>query len=130
MSEGRQRTLCVDFDGVIHSYASEWKGACIIPDPPVPGAFEWLTEMVDYKDESGNTFKICIYSSRSKEPGAIGAMREWFEEHGLPAAVFAQLEFPTQKPPAFLLIDDRAYCFEGTFPEAPWIIDYKSWVKR
>lgn len=120
----------MDFDGVLHSYASEWQGACVIPDPPVPGAFEWLTEMVNYADEDGNTFEIAVYSSRSKEPGAIEAMREWFIDYGLPGEVFAKLTFPTEKPAAFLLIDDRAFRFEGSFPEAQWIINFKSWVRR
>lgn len=28
-------TVSFDFDGVIHSYRSGWKGAAVIPDPPV-----------------------------------------------------------------------------------------------
>lgn len=33
----RKPILCLDFDGVIHSYSSGWKGADVIPDPPVAG---------------------------------------------------------------------------------------------
>jgi hypothetical protein len=74
--------ICVDFDGVIHSYTSGWKGAVVIPDPPVEGAFAWLKEMTARGD-----FRINIYSSRSKERGAIEAMKVWFVEHGLPKEV-------------------------------------------
>jgi hypothetical protein len=35
-------TICVDFDGVLHSYASGWKGAGVVADGPVDGAIEWL----------------------------------------------------------------------------------------
>lgn len=122
----KRRTLCVDFDGVIHSYVSGFKRADIIPDPPVRGAFEWLTEMINYEDEDGNTFRVCIYSSRSQHL-AIPAMKEWFNDHGF--LLTDHLEFPTQKPAAFLTIDDRALCFTGTFPEAQQIIDFKSWVR-
>ena len=36
------RTVLVDFDGVIHSYTSPFTTPDEIKDPPVPGAFEWL----------------------------------------------------------------------------------------
>lgn len=36
----RKPTVVFDFDGVIHSYTSGWKGATEIPDPPVPGVRE------------------------------------------------------------------------------------------
>lgn len=34
--------LCVDFDGVIHSYASGWTKTDTVADDPVPGAIGWL----------------------------------------------------------------------------------------
>jgi hypothetical protein len=42
------------------------------------------------------------------------------------------LRFPTQKPAAFLTIDDRAICFQGSFeqldPET--LLAFKPWNKR
>lgn len=119
------RTVCCDFDGVLHSYDSGYKGPCEIPDPPVPGAFDWLESMA-----RDGRFQVCVYSSRSKEPGAIEAMIAWFKTHGLPWETISQLRFPTQKPAAIMTIDDRALCFAGTFPTKEWLIDFKPWNKK
>jgi len=118
-------TICVDFDGVIHAYTSGWQGADVVADPPVPGAFDWLAELLGSKTGP----LPVIYSSRSKEEGGIRAMREWFAVHGFPAAFLERLEFPTQKPAAFLTIDDRAICFEGTFPSAAEMLAFTPWNK-
>ena len=40
-------TVCFDFDGVIHSYTSSWKGHDVIPDPPVDGIKEVLWKLRD-----------------------------------------------------------------------------------
>src|SRR5882672_3079773 len=38
----RKPILCLDFDGVLHSYSSGWKGADVIPDAPTPGMAAFL----------------------------------------------------------------------------------------
>lgn len=120
-----KKILCMDFDGVIHSYKSGWKGPCEIPDPPVPGAFDWLIGAV-----ASNKFEIYIYSSRSKEAGAIVAMMSWFARWGLPDEVLKQFQFPTQKPAAHMTIDDRAFCFAGVWPALDWVENFKPWNKK
>lgn len=37
-----QKTVAVDFDGVLHSYTSGGKGVDQIPDAPIAGAFDFL----------------------------------------------------------------------------------------
>ena len=41
-------SICVDFDGVIHNYTTKFEHPTIIPDPPVEGAIEWLSEVVQH----------------------------------------------------------------------------------
>lgn len=128
--------ICVDFDGVIHSYNSGWKGVDQIPDEPVPGAIEWLMAHLPTPEPIGHFGnyigpEVQIYSSRSKESSGIKAMQEWLIKHGLPKAYITDgvLKFPTQKPPAFLTIDDRAICFNGKFPTAEEMMSFKPWNK-
>ena len=51
--------LAIDFDGVINSYKSGWKGLNNLPDPPVPGTIGWMTEAID----AGHT--VIIFSMRN-----------------------------------------------------------------
>jgi hypothetical protein len=114
--------LCLDFDGVIHSYISGWKGAANIPDPPVEGAYQFLKEAVKEFN------KVYIYSSRSSQVGGIKAMKSYCKKYFPHVAEF--LEFPEYKPPAFLTIDDRAFCFKGIFPTIEQIKSFKPWNKE
>ena len=132
MAGERRIIICCDFDGVLHSYSSGWasnlpqeEAALIIRDPPVKGAFAWLSEIAVHPD-----FEVCIYSSRSKYKGAPYAMKQWMAEHGLPGDVLSNLQFPTTKPAANMTIDDRAFCFEGDFPSRSWLKRFRPWNKR
>lgn len=127
--------LCVDFDGVIHSYISGWKGADVIPDPPVPGALSWLRRALEF-------WTICVYSSRSASEAGRDAMKMWFhfwedefseaEEILQDGTLAEDLTFSAEKPAALLTIDDRAIPFEGSWdlldPRA--LLSFRPWNKR
>jgi hypothetical protein len=136
---GRKPILCLDFDGVCHSYTSGWKGADVIPDAPVEGVFEFLTAALD-------DFEVNIFSSRSGQQGGIAAMQTWFYEHAIqwyerngytganpanPATVLlGMLRFPTEKPPAFIGIDDRVLTFTGQWPTVEAMKTFQPWNKK
>lgn len=119
--------LCLDFDGVLHSYTSGWKDADIIPDPPVPGAMQFLVGATE-------AFQVSIFSSRSKDRAGVQAMRKWLryylEEEGFSEEVELELDFPTEKPPAMLTIDDRALTFTGRWPSIEELKAFKPWYQR
>jgi hypothetical protein len=125
--------LCCDFDGVIHSYTSKWTDEATISDPPVPGALRWLWAATEWWD-------VQIYSSRSKSSAGVSAMQSWLETHAahewgdldFARQFVAAFKFPTQKPAAFLTIDDRAVCFEGDWGELDpcELLNFRPWNKR
>lgn len=120
--------LCIDFDGVIHSYERGWRGGEIY-GTVTPGFFEWA-------DAAAELFDLVVYSSRSSDPVMLKAMSLWMDEQrllwraGWPQGTReADFIFTDKKPAAFLTIDDRAICFDGDWsklnPEAlrafkPW----------
>lgn len=115
--------LCLDFDGVIHSYSSGWKGAAVIPDPPVAGAIEFIKEAIPH-------FDVQIYSSRSGQEGGINAMQEWLLQHSDDGLLVEAIGWPDAKPAAFITIDDRALTFDGTWPAIEALKGFKPWNKR
>ncbi len=130
----KRPVICVDFDGVIHSYTSGWKGIENIPDPPVDEAIEWLEEVLDWPDSicsfaPKSDVQIVIYSSRSRSWRGRRAMKKWFGKY-MDRAYVGILKFPKKKPPAFLTIDDRAMCFKGTFPSIKEMLAFEPWNKK
>jgi len=123
--------LCIDFDGVIHSYGYGWQSGKIY-GTIVPGFFKWL----------GNTqehFKPVIYSSRSGNQKLKNEMMEWFHDECMfatnqPPQFFCPgLEFADKKPPAFLTIDDRAIQFKGDWEASELtveaLLNFKPWTR-
>lgn len=125
--------LCLDFDGVIHSYTSGWQGAHRADDPPVDGTADFLVEAT-------KRFKVSIYSSRSKSLRGRACMKRYMRQHFAIPLTFStdhdqdylheELRYPWFKPSAFLTIDDRALTFDGVWPAIETIKEFKPWNKR
>ena len=128
----RKRIVALDFDGVIHSYTSDWQGARNTPDPPVPGVIEWIENFtMDHCIPPEREYRLCIFSSRSRYPGARRAMNKYLIKHGLDPAFLKMIKFPLLKPPAWLIIDDRCICFNGKvegLTEA--VTNFTPWYRR
>jgi hypothetical protein len=128
--------ICLDFDGVIHSYERGWQDGMIY-GAAVPGFFDWATKAADH-------FELVIYSSRSSTEAGLIAMKWWLVEEWRkwlgddPSAVklhlVSKFDFSAEKPKAFMTIDDRGFRFEGDWndpqlqPEA--LMAFKPWNVR
>ena len=119
----KTRTICVDFDGVLNSYTSGFKGPDVLPDPPVDGAIEFLKK-------ASKAFKVVILSTRAENEKAITAMRTWLKKYGLPEGEANAIKITDKKPKATLYIDDRGWQFQGYFPDIEYIVNYQPWHKR
>ena len=137
-------TLCLDFDGVIHSYRRGWQEGRIYDEPPA-GTGEMLLRYLAI-------YSVAIFSSRSKnlrlrwamkryvgkiiEDAAFGyadlADAAWAAVSGKPAdwrpwtagdvqeqarEIAAAIRYPWFKPAATVTIDDRALTFTGNWAD-------------
>ena len=138
--------IAIDFDGVLHSYVSGWKGVSVIADHPVPGAIGWLIGIAMY-----SPYDIIIHSCRCREQEGIEAIENWiydqvktqlnhssqyaYEEGyqemeddlvSVCASIVCSAEKSTK---AFIFIDDRGWKFNGTFPSLTELDHFKPWYK-
>lgn len=124
--------ICIDFDGVIHSYERGWQNG-VIYGAVVPGFFEWVESIRD-------RVRLVIYSSRSKDSAGVVAMGEWLHarrdewikaggERNPTARL--EIEFAHEKPAAWLTIDDRAIQFRGDWSDPALsveaVLNFKPW---
>lgn len=115
-----KQTIILDFDGVIHSYSSGWKGANVIPDLPTEGAREAIAKLRE-------RYIVVVVSSRTHQEGGIEAIKEWLAKHSIEVD-----DVPNHKPPHVCTVDDRAFRFEGDWGDVVANIDdyCTPWNKR
>jgi hypothetical protein len=100
-----RRTVCLDFDGVLHSYRSGWCGAEVIPDPPIHGTRESVALL-------RQQYRVVVYSARCHTEDGRRAVQSWLEKHQIVVD-----EVCEHKPPALVYVDDRAVRFRGNWED-------------
>ncbi len=99
----RRQTICLDFDGVVHSYRSGWQGETSIPDPPIHGTGDAIEFMRKH-------YRVVIHSARCATEEGRNAIAAWLAKHRIEVD-----EICEHKPPALVYIDDRAIRFQGNW---------------
>ncbi len=132
MADRKKKLISLDFDGVLHGYQSGWQGAHVCADAPVPGALDFLRRLVE-----DDRYNAVVYSSRCGEDAGRAAIAQWLERHlvaefgeHVGQFVFNRIRVATSKPPAFVHIDDRAWTFDGSWPDLDAIDSFTPWNKR
>lgn len=88
------KTIALDFDAVIHQYTG-WNDGVL--NEPIFGAKEVIENFIN------RNFNVVIYTTRDKK-----SVEQWLKKYEFP-----QIEVSNDKPLCFVLVDDRAYKFEG-----------------
>lgn len=117
------KTIAVDFDGVIHSYTTSWTTSEQIPDPPVPGALDFIREAL-------LEFNVVIFSVRADSNQSRKAIRNWFLWNGMEQELLDKIIITDQKPKAIIYLDDRGWRFDGVFPTVREIREFKPWNRK
>ena len=116
--DGGKPVLALDFDGVLHSYASGWQGACTVADEPVAGAQAFCERALEH-------FALLVFSSRCSMPGGAQAIMLWLTQHHFPAGMWVSID--GVKAPATVTLDDRAWRFDGEWPDVGELVAFKPW---
>jgi hypothetical protein len=119
--------ICVDFNGVIHDHSPHSRGFCPPDSPEVPGAVEWLRVVTEEYD-------ACLVSASFRESRNILNAKQWLASRGIPpqwmsSAIVGmpRLSLSPFKFPSLMFIDDRGFCFRGTFPTVSEIKNFRPW---
>lgn len=122
----KKRTICIDFDGVIHDYSGGFQGKDVFGNM-IPNA-DKCTQLLHKKD-----WTIIIYTTRPK----TAKLEAWLKDHKI--AYDYINENPDQpedsksgKLVADIYLDDRAICFGGRWDG--WLMSriagFKPWEEE
>lgn len=133
-----KKTICLDFDGVLHNFQEPWKGPTVIEGEPIPGMEEFLWDLHSVQKLGQDTVEVAIFSTRNESLEGILAMKKWlllsFSRKWASNEVVGDfvngLQFPTMKPPAIVYLDDRGMTFTGTFPDVKALLSFEPWNRR
>lgn len=120
-----KRTICIDFDGVIHDYSSGWQGEDVFGQM-IPNA-DTGTSVLKQKG-----WTVIIFTTRKK----TDELEKWLKEHNITYDYInenpGQPDGTSGKIMADVYLDDRGICFRGRWDS--WlvreILDFEPWQEQ
>lgn len=120
-----KKTICIDFDGVIHDYSDGWQGEDV------------FGQMIPNADTGTSVLKkkgwtVIIFTTRKK----TDKLEAWLKEHNISYDYInenpAQPEHSSGKIIANVYLDDRGICFRGRWDS--WLLreiaDFEPWQEH
>jgi Lar family restriction alleviation protein len=118
----RTKTICLDFDGVIHSYKTRWINEKVIPDPPTEGVKEFIAKLREVR-------RVVVKSVRCEISDAgMDAVKAYLDKYGIEVDGVVK----TCPRTASLLVDDKVLTFRGIWTDELFdqIINFVPWTKE
>ena len=120
-----KRTICIDFDGVVHDYSSGWQGEDVFGQM-IPNA-DTGTSVLKQKG-----WTVIIFTTRKK----TDELEKWLKEHNITYDYInenpGQPDGTSGKIMADVYLDDRGICFRGRWDS--WlvreILDFEPWQEQ
>lgn len=120
-----QKTICIDFDGVIHDYSKGWQGEDVFGQM-IPNADTGTATL------KKNGWTIIIFTTRKK----TAKLEKWLAENNISYDHINenpnQPEHTSGKIIDDVYLDDRGVCFRGRWDS--WlirdIIDFEPWQEQ
>lgn len=117
-----KKTICIDFDGVIHDYSKGWQGEDVFGQM-IPNA-DIGTSVLKQKG-----WTVIIFTTRKK----TDKLEQWLKEHNIVYDYINenpnQPDYTSGKIIADVYLDDRGICFRGRWDQ--WllrdVIDFEPW---
>lgn len=102
----RNKTILIDFDGVIHKYSKGWINDDIY-DPPMDGAKEAIEKLIN------DGYEVIIFTARVSRKWIdrkerLHNVKEWLKRYQFP-----NVKISSEKIPSIYIIDDSAIEFKN-----------------
>ena len=118
------KTICIDFDGVLHDYSKGWQGDDVF-DKAVPGASEGLKAL------KKDGWTIILFTTRQKTQKLVDFLLDNDLEVDYINYNPNQPDNASGKLIADVYLDDRGICFDGDWTKAVELIKtFKPWQTK
>ena len=111
-----ERRIAIPFDGTVMTFDSGWQGPTGTVDPPVPGAIEFVRDLVN----AG--FTVYLVSERIGMENGLFAVKSYLTAYGLSQFHINSLRFVSVRPAGVSAVDRFAFGFPGNFPSIDHMI--------